>query len=92
MTAERGISPLPKLGFRRKLRVLHVREDARPASRQPIGAWWWGELFLLVLAANTIIATVAWMLVGLLLNQFSGSQRISQFPVDQQVAWLTLAQ
>jgi hypothetical protein len=54
----------------------HIREDARPASGQPVGApaFWhrWGELFLLVLAANTIIATLAWVLVGLLLNQVFG--------------------
>jgi hypothetical protein len=28
----------------------------------------WGELSLLVLAADTIIATLAWVLVGLVLN------------------------
>lgn len=51
----------------------NVREDARPTSRDPIGAALaygrrWGPLFLLVLVANTLIATLAWMVVGLLMN------------------------
>jgi hypothetical protein len=52
---------------------MNVREGARPASRDPIGAALayarrWGALFLLVLVANTIMATLAWMLVSLLLK------------------------
>ena len=54
--------------------IMNVREDARLVSRDhPIGAALahvrrWGPLFLLVLAANTVIATLAWRLVGLFLN------------------------
>jgi hypothetical protein len=53
--------------------IMNVREDARPASRDPIGAALaygrrWGPLLLLVLGANTLIATLAWMVVGLFLN------------------------
>jgi hypothetical protein len=50
----------------------HMSEDARPASGEPIGAlaYWhrWAALFLLALAANTIIATLAWVVVGLVLK------------------------
>jgi hypothetical protein len=52
---------------------MNVREHARPSSGDPIGAalaYWrrWGPLFLLVLTANTVIATLAWMVVGLFLK------------------------
>jgi hypothetical protein len=53
---------------------VNVREDDRPVSRDhPIGAALaygcrWGPLFLMMLVANTVIATLAWMVVGLFLN------------------------
>jgi hypothetical protein len=53
---------------------MNVREDARRISRDhPIGEALayvrrWGPLFLLVLVANIVIATLAWRLVGLLLK------------------------
>jgi hypothetical protein len=66
-----------------------MREDARPASGPPVGApaFWhrWGELSLLVIAANTIIATLAWVLVGLLLNQGFGSESVWETSGDPQV-------
>jgi hypothetical protein len=50
----------------------NVREDARPTSADPgvrLDYWRrWEALFLLVLAANTVIATLAWILVDLLLK------------------------
>jgi hypothetical protein len=53
--------------------IMSVREDARPARSDPIGAALaygrrWGPLFLMMLVANTVIATLAWMVVGLFLN------------------------
>jgi hypothetical protein len=40
---------------------------ARPVSREVIRAWsGYGRMFPLVLAANAVTATLAWMLVDLL--------------------------
>ena len=52
--------------------ITNVREDARPTSNL-IGAALahcrrWGPLFLLILVANTFIATLAWTVIGLFLN------------------------
>jgi hypothetical protein len=51
-----------------KEKYMHVTA-ARPASRKVIGTWlaYW-RIFPLVLAANAITATLAWMFVGLLMK------------------------
>jgi hypothetical protein len=42
---------------------------ARELTGESLGYWRrWGELFSLVLAANVVIATSAWMLVDLLMK------------------------
>ena len=53
--------------------ITNVREDARPQAGDLIGAALahcrrWGPLFLLILVANTFIATLAWTVIGLFLN------------------------
>jgi hypothetical protein len=50
-----------------------MAEHNLTAREDRFGAWLdycrrWGSLFLLVLVANTVIATLAWTVVGMLLK------------------------